>query len=446
MDVSGFVVAVTVISRDRRFNLWTLPAAGGMSSLDPENDLAGKVVVESLELEMGRGYNSRISVKLAAPFDVGLELLRSSLFKIGNTMEVTFGYPKAGKFMPAISTFVERPSISLDPVEGLSASLEGSSGMFAGIRGTRSAQYTNMSYADIIRRIVDEGGYGVDVVLPDPTGSDDPLYVVRESVSQQNHSDWFFIRTIAADALCDVWVGYAPSQGISRQQLVVSRRSEDVIDLPKVTLIARGDADFERVWPILQFETDAEGVWLPGGAQETSATVTDPETGTEVTVRSTPTDEPGTGDAAPVAGMRNVGGVAVGAGPDPAPESTGARVYVPGGDPQEASQQVAAFRSERAAAGSIKINVTTFGIVDLFPNDKVHITGLGVFDGDYLVDTVSHSLSAGEWSMNLQLFANALSRELLDLVTQEVPSRPGEPHQVNAGQAGGDISVEPEES
>ena len=132
IDPSGFQMNVRVrVSEEQIFNLWIGGAEGrspagaqtGASFFSGPGVFDDLPIVTSVEMEMGLGLNGKVSVGISATSDLGLALLESRLFIIGNVVEVQLGYPKIGLFTPWFGGIQAKPSIQWDPNEGLTATM-----------------------------------------------------------------------------------------------------------------------------------------------------------------------------------------------------------------------------------------------------------------------------------------------------------------------------------
>lgn len=452
LDPSGFQMAVVVIADGRRYNLWANPA-GGSPVGDAGGDAAtglpeGLPIVESLDIEMGLGLNSKVTINIAAPYELGMQILRTPLLRIGNVIEVQVGYPRAGRFMPWISAMAAQPSVTVSPTDGLTATINGEGGAFAALRNTRSVEYQNKSYADIITELAGNEDYNFIVQLPDQQAGDDPLYRTRERVSQANQSDWFFMQFITRSANCDAWVEPSADEA-GRQNFVCRRRAESFGAAPRYTFVMRGQADFDRVWPIFDFSSNAEGVWLPGGATGVRVGGINPTdlTATTLLVTGETTDVPATADSVPSDGGARVEDTAVRLTTTRDDSTVGEHVYVSERDPRGAAEVAESTRTEAAGRGGIQATISSFGIPDLLPSEIIAIAELGVFDSLYQIQKVTHRLAPGEWTMSLDLINNAVATDFMALALQGfAPVVNTETAPVSAGDAeGGGTEVVAEE-
>jgi hypothetical protein len=413
LDPSGFQIAVVVKRNDVRFPLWVGGARRDDVSLflDPAADFPDIPIVESVSIDIGRGNIGKVNVEIAAPYDLGLALLESRLFTIGSVIEVQVGYPKLSRFIPWFSAMQAKPSVNLSQEEGLTATLNGEAGGFSAMRNGSSETF-NGSYADIIQTIADQESNRWSVSLPPRTGDqNDPLYLQREGVSQSNSPDWFFILRICRLANCDAYIDQDPNNP-GRNRVVVLRRRDGMDGPARFTFVSRGRADFIDTFPLLEFQSTAERVWLPREAGEIRASDIDPDTGAliDVTVSPNQSETPrAPGDAGAGPGERTIDGTTVALEASRRTESGTGERLAPSARASATPEEVASSRSEEGQqSAGLNAEMSSFGIPELVPGEIVRIAGAGVFNGNYGVESVSHSVSAEEWTMNVRLLSNSL--------------------------------------
>ena len=413
LDPSGFQIAVVVKRDDVRFPLWVGGARRDDVSLflDPTMDFPDIPIVESVTIDIGLGMIGKLGVEIAAPYDLGMALLESRLFTIGSVIEVQVGYPKLSRFIPWFSAMQSKPSINLSQDEGLSASLNGEAGAFAAARSGSSETF-DASYADIIRTIAEREHNQWTLSLPSRlAGEADALYEPRQGVSQADMTEWVFIMHISRLANCDAYIAQ-DSQQVGRNCIVVRRRSEIMGGQPRFIFVSRGRADFINTFPLLEFESSAEQVWLPRSAGEIRAAFHDPDTGETrevVASRTTSTTPRAPGDATSVEGSARVDGTTVALESSRRDDrATGERI-APSPRASATPEEVVSSRSEEGSqSAGLKANMTTIGIPELYPGDVIRIEGAGIFNGNYGIESVQHNVTAEAWSTSLQLLSNSM--------------------------------------
>jgi hypothetical protein len=412
LDPSGFQIAVIVKRSDVRFPLWVGGARRDDASIfvDPTVEFPDIPIVESVSIEIGMGLMAKIGIEIAAPYDLGVALLQSRLFTIGSIIEAQIGYPKISRFIPWFSAMQSKPSINLSQEEGLSATLNGEAGAFASMRNSSPRTY-NGSYADIINEISKHESNNWTLSLPLPSGGDDALYTPREGVSQGNSPDWPFIMRLCRLANCDAYIAQDPQQA-GRNRIVVLRRSDSMSEIPRFTFVSRGRADFINTYPLLEFESTAERVWLPANYGEVRASEIDPDTGAIIDARAGPetsgvTRAPGPAGAGDTP-VRTDGTTAALRSLPRDDQDTGERI-APSARASATPQEVVSARSEEGQqGGGLNANMTSFGLPELLPGEVIRIEGAGIFNGNYGVETVQHRASAEEWTMSVKLLSNSL--------------------------------------
>lgn len=443
IDPSGFQISAVIRTVDgAKVNLWmkgsggddaaslvedalsNLPAPGlggmGSGSDSGSAELLGMDLpyVESVDVELSLGLSARIALNFACPFDVGLRLLETSLFQIGNTIEVQMGYPKLGRFTPWVSALMSKPSIRINGDEGLSVVINGDGGGFASMRGTSSRVYEGKSYKEIIKDIADrhkwavefpgDTGFDLASVLSAVGGGDDPLDETHERISQDNLSDWFLVQRLARTAGCDAFLG--PNED-GKRTLFVKRRKETLSEAPKYQLMMRGNPDFDRVFPILNFESEAEGVWLPGAAVQTRSRDIDPDDGsvTDETASADTTEEASLGNTGvPGDGSTQIEGeTAQLSSANGGNDRTGEYMTISQRDPRGQKAVVQAHRDEAIIRGGINALISTYGIPDLFPASLIEVTGLGIFNANYYIESLTWAGNSTEFVSRLKCINNA---------------------------------------
>lgn len=431
LDPSGFQIAVNVVvaGSGRRVSLWM----GGARGLDPDRgfDLAtvetrggldDLPVVESVEITMARSLVSQVTINVAAPFESGIRLLEGDLFRIGNMYEVQLGYPRLGRFLPWISAIAIKPSLTISPDEGLTATLNGSGGGFAALRGSFSTSYTG-SFRSILTEIAQQPWNNWELDFPEQQAND-PFDEDRGMISQGNRSEWFFLQQIVRTANCDAYLRPSTSEQ-GKFALVVRRRQESFEADPRLTFIMRGRVDFQSFFPLFDFSSEAEGVWLPRAGVGTVSNDIDPDTGEVVAAEGGPQTSavPATEQTQAGAGTATVGSGQSALHPDQdSDEVTGERMTVSSRDPRTPTQVVQSRFEEARIQGAINATASSFGIPELFPGDLVRLLGLGIFEGRYMIDSMTHRAGPGEWTMEMRLLSNALQTGALAEHLQVTPT------------------------
>jgi len=371
-----------------------LGAGGGSGS----SDLLGLdlPIVESVTIELALGMVAKTTINIATPFDLGLKLLESALFRVGNIYEVQLGYPKLGRFTPWFWTVAQKPSIKINGDEGLTATLNGA-GSMASLRGESAKVYEGMSYKQIIEDIAKTHKW--NTVFKEATGlleslasagfgsEEHPLEKKRTKVSQGNATDWFFIQKMARDSGCDAFL--APSlEDDGGNVLYIKKRKESLKRPPLYKFLMRGNTDFLATFPMLDFEIEPVGVYLPGGAIKTSSRDLDPLSkkvlDTEVTSDTAIEATLGNGKL-PDSTEKLVEGVMVQLAATDGVQRTGQFMPVSARDPREAKDVCQANRDLLAFRGGINANMSSYAIPELFPGSVVELAGVGIFNSNYWI-------------------------------------------------------------
>jgi hypothetical protein len=474
LDPSGFQISVIVTNPTDgvRVPLWMkgkeanqIPGLGGLlddalSAVDDSLGLGGGggtgsidllgldlPIVESVSLELNLGMVAKTTITIAAPFDLGMKLLESSLFRVGNIYEVQIGYPKLGRFTPWFTSIAQKPSIRITGDEGLTGTLNGDGGGMASLRGESSKVYEGKSYKEIIEDVADAHEW--EVVFKEPGGGllesaaaavtgalaaldqDHPLDKPRTKVSQGNRSDWFFIQWMARASSCDAFL--APSlEEEGKSVLYVKKRKEALKKPPLYKFLMRGNSDFLATFPMFEFEIEPVGVYLPAGGVKTVSRDIDPllKIPLEVEATSETSAEAALGEGKlPDSAEKKVEGVKVQLAATEGDERTGQFMAISARDPREPIDVCEANRNALAFRGGVNASISSYAIPELFPGSVVELAGVGIFNSNYWIESMTHEANATEWMMSLKLINNgsasggldeALAKDAEETNTEEV--------------------------
>lgn len=436
IDPSGFQIIVTLTNAEGdEFVFWEGGAmANGWSIFrDQQSEFQDLPIVQSVQIDLNQGLNGSLSVELGATYELGLALLDSQLFTIGNKLTVEIGYPKISLWLPPFSTIAIKPSISINPQDGLTATLNGAGGMFASMRGGAPEQFQNSSIKDVIEVIGARNHNRWTLEFPDREGDADPLYIPRRSISRSS-SEWEFVRRMIGEAHCAMFM--RPQSGGTR--IIVRRTGAVVSSEPVTTFVCRGQIDMLNRFPLESIESEMENVWLPSGSDASRTADIDP------TDRSEPTAER-TQESRASDGEQPLTDAAVGDGyaddPDiaiaqrPGGDQGGEHTYASAADQSRSPQEVVDQRQgdEAGRGGGIQATIGSIGIPTIMPQDVVRLEGIGIFNGNYVVQGINHTVSAGQWDMSLRLMrdspagsqfiADRIATGFQDFNNQEAPQQ-----------------------
>jgi len=480
VDPSGIQISVEVrTARGATFQLWMGGATSGTGPdaesifLDAGAEFQDLPIVTSVNIELMRGYNATVTIELGATYDLGLSLLESDLFIIGNTIITQISYPRIGLPLPAIACLSVKPSISLNGDIGLTATLNGQGGVFAGLRSTSEVVRQNVSVKEAIEDIanLEHNKWIVEFpeqqrVDPQPPseanqaafsseGQDpnDPLYRKRNALSQAGRTDWAELRSLCENVGCKPIVR-PDTQAGEAMRVVIQRDAEAARRDPVYTLTSRGQIDMKTPngrFPLLSLESEAEGVWFQRG-RTTRTRDTSHETG-DVTPEIESNQETQAEQIPPAV----TGGVT-----DGSAEQDGVNVSVGNGQqfvstpdsstetsPQERAERNAREQGERGAG--LNVNVSTIGNPLAFPGDRITLENVGLFSGNYEINSMSHAVGEGDWTTSMELirrggfnteFYSELVRRTQDWDAADQPPS-GQVEIQEDAQGGGDITVDP---
>lgn len=403
LDPANSFAQAKIITGDGEFLLWR----GSLAEQNAANRVSEERAipfVTSISMEVGRGLSGKISVGIYAGFEVGLEILESELMMIGNIIAVQFSYPSAGLVLPWYEGVTSKPDFDIGS-EGFTATINGEGAAFAASRSAGVQTWENETYAAIIEEIATKETNLWNLRLPRQSGGEDPLYTARPRVTQGGRDDWHFIGLLARSAGCDISFGYASDVG--GNELRVTRRAATLSAPPDYTFVMRGQVDFETRFPLMSAKSSGEGSWLPRGNARVTYGDIDLVTGEDVSgeINQEDLDEPrlseggvGAGNAAQPQGA-NIPAALI-------PEH-GEHVYAPAADTSENPGQVAEREvSEAREGGGIMLDIESYGVPGLWPEDITRVEGLGWFSGNYKVNTLRHEWS-GTWTMAANLIMNS---------------------------------------
>ena len=439
LDPSSFNTIVRIVTDDGlEIPLWLNTESDTPKSLNASGVSNGGVdlgeisnmdlpIVESVEIDLNLGLNGKLTVSIAAPYDLGLALLNSPIFKIGNLLEAQIIYPKSGRGTPWFSVEMSKPGIKISPEDGLTATLNGEGGAFASMRGNSSRTYTG-SYRTAVEQIAEIHGW--KTVLPDVDLSQE-LDKDRGNFSQSNYSDWRFLQSICRWSSCDAYMGYN-QDGDGGDALYIRRRKDDSSAKPLRTFVMRGQPDFVNVFPLLDFESDSTGVWLPGAASNVVSSDIDPDSKEELSVvaDNSNLDEEATDEKRLGDGSIKIEGKTISMLSKTGSTEFGERVCVSPRDTLRTPDSVVkAHHGEATIRGAINASWSSFAIPEMFPGELVDVSGIGVLDSTYRVVGITHRALAGEWSMRVQAMNNAAAEKFmanaLSLDPPKVNKQPG---------------------
>jgi len=419
IDPSGFHIAAQLVTSRGVFPLRVGGAQqNGQSFFTGESgqDLLDLPVVERANIELNFGMNGSVSVDVYAPFEMARAILNSELFRIGNLLQVQIGYPASGQFLPWFSGQTAKPSFRIDPQQGLTATITAEGAAFTAVRNSSGTTWEGRSYADIIEAIAALPYNNWLVELPEQRRAgtvpdrNDPLYRERESVSHRNQADWPFVYHLCRMVGCECVLLYTSEQE-TRPTLRVRRRGDMYSGEPVYTFVMWGQTDFINRFPLFNFETTGEGIWMPRGNAPIRYGDWNPDTQEEIGGIVTQEDrisegqrlleetlgigvaEQPAGTETTVAGLSEEGRFLPGRGADSS---------------RDGADDAALEADEDAARGGINAQFSSIGLPFIFPGDLIAVQGIGdFFNGNYLVQGITHEASAGEWTMNFKCLTNA---------------------------------------
>jgi hypothetical protein len=104
--------------------------------------------------------------------------------------------------------------------------------------------------------------------------------------------------------------------------------------------------------------------------------------------------------------------------------------------------------TEARQQGGLNASITSIGIPDLFPGENVRLEGIGIFSGNYVVESIAHSAAPGDWNMTIKLLGDGVdARGMADTLGYEWNRwNSQEAEQQQDAEGGGTTTREPVES
>jgi len=440
IDISSMHIRAQLIVGGRAFFLWMRGQDSGddISSLFFGGQIIRDIpVIESVTIEVGLGLSGGVTMVIHADAELGVALLESELLKIGNRVRLQIGYPAGGGYTPIFEGITARPDISIVE-DGFQITINIPGAAFAALRSSGRRSWESASYADVIRDIADAPHNQWGVRLPSRQSDDDPIYVERRSISQNNRNDWYFLSSIARLAECEMHIR---SDDDGAPVLEFLRRGDVFGAAPRYTFVYRGQIDLETRFPIIGFESSSEGVWLPRHAGGIRSADINPETGEETT--PVDADQEARSNSVPRLGgadMARGAAVSDGSGVSAAQPEEGVYLTASAADQENSPQEVVTrLADEGGLQGGFQATLKTIGIPDLLPGEVIRVQGLGILGGNYLVQTANHEAGGGGWDMTLSLLRNVPGGEdaIADTIGRQLSSFNDE-----QGQGGGGDDVD----
>ena len=394
------------------YELWLDPNSGRPP--DPEVPLALSFVQE-VSVEINLGFNSKISLLLAPPFDEAMKLLNSPLIKWGvGHLEVMIGYTtgqqgtSGGLVSLPFSGLIQKPDVSIGSDINITINALGVGFALNQTGGVKEEIFDEgSSSADAIMKVLSKytsGGLDISRLFEGMDSSHSIFNIPKNGrrIIKGDKNDWWFVYDLLREHGLDMFVHSDRINLVKggeervRESLRILNPDEWMFGKPGRTFVLRGQIRPEReIYPILDFTSPTAHVWLvPGVGMQV---MRDISAGGEVQEKVF--DDTTVGPARTGNGAINTSGPTSIAS---VPQEHG-RNYP--GNPESMEHAGSAEYKNQAYRTGIHVEILTLGIPDLKPGEMVEVLGFstesgkpGIFDGLYGVTEVRHNIGAGGYT------------------------------------------------
>jgi hypothetical protein len=373
--------------------------------------------VTAVEINRMFKDTGQLSLTIDAPFYEGRELLNSPIFYTGNTLEVTLRYPDDDDSIITVNAVMFKGGV------GLTLTPNGISGTITARCVAQSAETvtpvvalpTEPTFSWLERIITDSGYTALNASDRIKETVNTIQYVSNEVVAlfdrfrdfcEANHLIWIEDPSLTEVTIIDE---EDLDKGDVKRVFVMRNSFVDTAYLKDYDFLEGRLQANPKVYPIVSyapeipaaFFTNAEGVKIvrtginKEGRREVQ-TEDENTAGVKATTKST--DEP-------------IGAVDIKAGDRQtvtAMEDGAAAEVITNHHPEADDRAADENRHRRATQGRMaayNANLTTFGIPEIEPGERVAVVGLGdLFDGIFMVKEVTQSWSAGSIETSIGIY------------------------------------------
>lgn len=403
------------------------------NTLDPP--LKDLPVVSGVEIKVMRNRWASFTVNLDMTYEQGMAFINSPLVAPGNMVSVQLSYPDVDASTPIYYGLSLMPSASVSP-EGVTVEL-----MVAGPSRTAANR-------SVVRQW--PAGTTVNTVLtdiaknyfqrqikwqPSELGGKLSSAKIEKPVEQVFRSDWFFFLYICRLNNLDAWEEDDKGSVV----IVVSDQKSLKWKQPEKKFVMRGNINpAEAIYPLLTFEPQGDWLFMAASARGILGRDINPDDKTLPDKKMVDNRDPANTEG--LAGIPAVGGgdavlsgkpekkkaYSKGAIPEPGYDDegkmAGKHVAVSSRD-QFGEQKKETLAREGAAQNATLISqCTSLGIASLKPGEviEVIVTGdkQGLFDGNYIVNQVTHSAGGDGWNMNFEVHREAFWVKMMELANK----------------------------
>jgi hypothetical protein len=421
---------------------------GAGRAFDPNDPTGGSVPdfiaflyrsLDSIRVEEQLGTVSTISVTFSCPYDIALKVLASPYIQVTNVLHVRWGYSKTSAQMrPWLSgIIVAPPQVQLGPTTRISFTANGWGHALMRQSKKGSAPSTkNGTARDAFVEIMREYEFDPNNQLQDSKASTAWMAPLVPPIDRAVLSDYGVLRTIVDRTGNDFFV--------SGNLMVVAARDRVWTSSEARRAVFRlyGQIDPERMqYPMQNFELlNADAMFLPAAQTSVGSTYMNADTGEIEQVRSTPAEQVPLGgrkgpdiSVAPATNIPKTQGLQKDSNPgtaatNPIPRkgNSSSSVYAthnsPGrDDSNKSTAQTEVNAKARVQAMYTQVAFEALGIPWMVPEIIVVLAGVGIFDGNYMTQTVEHNIGRNGYTMRVE----ALSRDSAQALIGSVQAQGG---------------------
>lgn len=392
---SGLFMAARIYDRvsKTQTNLW-YPESG--------------VILTGMDVEMVQGGNAKISAQVELPYKKAIEVFDTSfLFAVSNVLMVRFGYSASGWMTPWFAGLTQEPSVSWGDTVSIGLEAVGGGAIAMARASTKVWKGTRYS---IIQEIASRFGWEVSVqgVAPGVGAAGiwgDTAYLFMEQeveIAQAGETFYLFMASILYDSGMTFWIGTNTN---GKATLFLRDRANSINEQPTRTFIKYGPLDrTKNQYPLLNYSTSSKAFQTAGDSGKTHIWMD--EDGNIVKYEATegngPAQKQGEGSGQP--GKKDEVHEESGLQMDTTMQAdeTGAVQAV---SPSTAGSDAQVIQASHNGILAITKQATleTLGIPTILPGELVTVYGCSrMYDGNYRVVSVKHSISGDAFSTTLE--------------------------------------------
>lgn len=390
--------------------------------------------LESVRVEEQMGTVSTIDVSFSCPYDVALKVLESPYIRVTNVLHVRWGYSKTSAQMrPWMSgIIVAPPRVQLGPTTRISFTANGWGHALMRQSKTGSVPSGTTPESRTARgaflEIMKEYEFSPKQ-LQDPKASKSWMEPLLPAIDRASLSDYGVLRTIVDRTGNDFFVSGSFITVAARDKVWTSAEARRAV----FRLYGQINPE-QQQYPMQNFELlNADAMFMPAAATSVGATYINADTGEIAQTKTTPAQQVKLGGSmgpdisvVPATNAPKTKALQKGANPpgtagtNPTTQkgagagSVGAVHHVPGATDQSGAarrEEVAA--KARAQAMYTQVAFDALGVPWMVPEVVVVLAGVGIFDGNYMTQTVEHDIGRSGYTMHVEAFSRTAAQALL---------------------------------